>query len=124
MRAFGADIGAGCIIRQRVRVNAPWKLSLGENTWIGEGVWIINPERVSIGSNVCISQDVVICTGGHDAASASFARTSETTVIEDGVWIALRATVLKGITVGSHSTIGACALVYKDVEPAALVTAS
>lgn len=115
LRAFGASVGTGCVIRHRVRVHWPWKLTVGDHSWIGEGTWIINPEPVTVGSHVCLSQDVVLCAGGHDPDSPTFALNSAPIVIEDGAWVALRATVLRGTTVGANAVVGACALVTSDV---------
>ena len=38
LRAFGAEIGEGVIFRPRTRVKFPWKLHIGDRSWIGEGV--------------------------------------------------------------------------------------
>ena len=34
----------------------PWRLSIGDYSWIGEDVWIDNLAMVKIGKNVCVSQ--------------------------------------------------------------------
>jgi putative colanic acid biosynthesis acetyltransferase WcaF len=116
LRAFGAQIGDGVLIRHRVRIHWPWKLSVGSDTWIGEGTWILNLEPVTIGSNVCVSQDVFLCTGSHDRHSPSFEFDNAPIVVEDGAWVAARATVLRGVTIGSRAIVGACALVPSDVQ--------
>ncbi|MBD1319024.1 putative colanic acid biosynthesis acetyltransferase [Gordonia hankookensis] len=121
LRLFGASIGGGCIVRPRVRIDMPWKLSVGDHSWIGEGVWIINPESVALGSNVCVSQEAMLCSGGHDPNSPSFERDSSPIRIEDGVWIAVRATVLRGVTVGAQSTIGAGTVIASSVGPGHVV---
>jgi acetyltransferase-like isoleucine patch superfamily enzyme len=43
------------------------------------------------------------------------------TVIEDDVWIGIRATILRGVRVGTGAIVGAHALVTKDVPPYAIV---
>jgi putative colanic acid biosynthesis acetyltransferase WcaF len=123
LRAFGAQIGDGVLIRHRVRIHWPWKLNVGPNTWIGEGTWILNLEPVTLGSNVCISQDVFLCTGSHDRRSPSFEFDNAPIVIKDGAWVAARATVLRGVTVGERTVIGATALVSKDVLPGSTILA-
>lgn len=123
LRAFGAEIGAGVLIRHRVRIHWPWKLTVGDHTWIGEGAWILNLEPVRIGSDVCISQDVLLCTGSHDHASPSFEFDNAPIVIGDGAWVAARATVLRGVHVGHDAVVGATALVVSDVAPSEIVLA-
>ncbi|WP_046530250.1 MULTISPECIES: acetyltransferase [Cellulomonas] len=123
LRAFGARIGTGTVIRHRVRVHWPWKLAVGDDTWIGEGAWILNLEPVTIGSDVCISQDVLLCTGSHDARSATFEYDNAPVVVQDGAWVAARATVLRGVTIGADAVVGATALVTTDVPPGARVLA-
>ncbi len=123
LRAFGATIGDNVIIRHRVRIHWPWKLTVGDNSWIGEGAWILNLEPVSIGANVCISQDVLLCTGSHDHRSPTFEFDNAPISIDDGAWIATRATVLRGVHVGRDAVVGATALVVGDVDDGAMVRA-
>lgn len=123
LRSFGATIGTGVNLRAGVRVHWPWKLEIGDDSWIGERVWLLNLEPISIGSDVCISQAAFLCTGSHDHRSPSFEFDNAPIRVEDGVWIAARATVLRGVTVGADAVVGATALVTKDVAPGAIVLA-
>jgi putative colanic acid biosynthesis acetyltransferase WcaF len=123
LRAFGARIGTGTRIKFDVKIDWPWKLEIGNDTWIGESVWIINAEPVVIGSNTCISQAVVLCSGGHDISSPTFEFDNAPIVIGDSVWIAARATILRGVRVGDGATVGATALVTRDVPEAATILA-
>lgn len=116
LRAFGASVGNQVLIRHRVRIHWPWKLSIGDASWIGEGTWILNLENVTIDRNVCVSQDVLLCTGSHDRKSATFEFDNGPIEIREGAWLAARATVLRGVTIGRNSTVGACALAYRDVD--------
>ncbi len=112
LRMFGASIGNGVIIRPRVRIKFPWRLNVGENSWIGEGVWIDNLVNVSIGSNCCISQDSYICTGSHDWASEKFDLITREIIINDFSWIGAQSSVGPGTIVGKGVvlTIGSVAL--------------
>ncbi len=123
-RLFGARIAAGVIIRHQVKIHWPWKLSVGRNSWIGEETWILNLEPVRIGSNTCLSQGAFLCTGSHDRCSATFEFDNAPIVIGDSVWIAARATVLRGVRVGDGATVGATAIVTDDVRAGATVLAA
>lgn len=116
LRAFGARIGTGCIVRHRVRVELPWFLQVGDHTWIGEGVWIINKAPVRIGSHVCVSQGAVLCAASHDPRRPDFPEIDRPVLICDGAWIALGATVLSGVTVGINAVVMAGRVAARDVE--------
>jgi putative colanic acid biosynthesis acetyltransferase WcaF len=123
LRAFGAEIGSGVVIRHNVRIHWPWKLVVGDNSWIGEDVWILNLEPVSIGSDVCISQGVLLCTGSHDRNSPTFEFDNAPISVGDGSWIAARATVLRGVTIGDDCMIGATTLIVKNLQDGLAVLA-
>ncbi|MDT0120618.1 putative colanic acid biosynthesis acetyltransferase [Kocuria marina subsp. indica] len=123
LRAFGAQIGEGTLIRHDVRIHWPWKLTVGENSWIGVGAWLLNLEPITIGSDVCVSQGAMLCTGSHRADDPAFEFDNAPITVADGAWIALRATVLRGVTVGEGAIVGATALVTRDVPAGARVLA-
>ncbi len=111
LRAFGAKIGRGLVIKNEVRIKSPWYLTVGENCWFGERCWIDNLERVSIGSNVCISQGAMLLTGNHDYKVATMPYRNAPITIEDGAWIGANSTVCPGVTVHENAilTVGSVA---------------
>lgn len=115
LRSFGATIGPGVLIRHRVRIHWPWKLTVGAHSWIGEDAWILNLEPVTLGANVCVSQAVLLCTGSHDRHSPTFEFDNAPITVGDGAWIAARATVLRGVEIGAGAVVGATALVTSNV---------
>lgn len=123
LRAFGAEIAPGVKIRHGVRIHWPWKLSVGADSWIGEGAYLLNLEPITLGSDVCISQQVMLCTGSHHADSPTFEFDNAPIVVGDGAWVAARATVLRGVTIGADAVVGAAALVFRDVPAGAVVLA-
>lgn len=123
LRAFGADIGDGTFLRDGVRIHWPWKLTVGANCWFGVDAWILNLETVVIGDNTCISQQAFLCTGSHERKSRSFEFDNGPITIGSRAWIAARATVLRGVSVGDNAVVGAGTVVSRDVPPGAVVTA-
>lgn len=123
LRRFGAQIGDGVLIKQKVNVQWPWKLSIGDNSWVGVGADLYNLEPITIGSDVCISQQAYLCTGSHDRHSPTFEFDNAPIVVEDGAWLCARSMVLRGVTIGANSVVGAMALVTSDVAPDSLVHA-
>jgi putative colanic acid biosynthesis acetyltransferase WcaF len=115
LELFGASIGRRVFIRRGVRVHFPWNLQIGDDCWIGEEVWFINHEKIKIGSNVCISQRSIICSGGHDYRSASLEYAHKPIEIKDGAWVCLDAKVLPGVTIGECSVVSAGEVARKSV---------
>lgn len=123
LRAFGAEVGNRVLIRHGVRVQWPWKLRVADDVWIGEDVWIITLETVTIGADVCVSQGAMLCTGSHHRRSPTFEFDNAPIVLEPGSWVAARATVLRGVTVGTGAVVGAGAVAHRDLAADALLTA-
>jgi putative colanic acid biosynthesis acetyltransferase WcaF len=115
LRVFGAKIGKGVDIKRGVRVKFPWRLVVGDNSWIGEDVWIDNLVPVTIGRNCCISQAVYLCCGSHDWSRPSFDLITRTIVIKDGAWLAARSAVAPGVTVGEGAVLGLGSVATKDL---------
>ena len=117
LRFFGAKIGSAVVIKPSVKIKFPWRLSVGNHTWIGEGVWIDNLNDVRIGSNACISQDAFLCTGSHDWASSRFSLITEPISIGDGAWVSARSVVGPGVTVGEGAVLSLGSIATKDLAP-------
>jgi len=115
LKLFGAHVGKSVIIKPRVNIHFPWKLSLGDFTWLGEEVFILNFEPVHIGSHCCISQRVFICTGNHDYTRSDMAYRNRPITIGDGVWIGAQSFIAPGVSIGSESVVAACSLVTTDL---------
>ena len=117
LRLFGARVGIGVIIRPRVRVKFPWRLIVGDYSWIGEGVWIDNLAVVDIGSNACISQGAYLCTGSHDWSTPTFDLITKPIIISDGSWISANSTVGPGVKIGEGAVLGLGSTTSKDLDP-------
>lgn len=116
LRAFGARIGAGVIIKPGVRVKFPWRLTIGDHTWLGESVWIDNLAEVSIGADCCISQGAYLCTGSHDWSKASFDLITRPIRIGDHAWIAAGASIGPGVSVGEGAVLALASVATADLD--------
>ena len=116
LRMFGAKIGEGVVIKPRVRVKFPWKLEIGEHSWIGEAAWIDNLDRVSIGAHCCLSQGVYLCTGNHRWDDPSFSLETLPIRIEDQCWIGADAKVGPGVTCGQGAVLTMGSVASTDLE--------
>lgn len=124
LRLFGATIGKNVFIRHRVRVLWPWKLAIGDESWIGEGAWLLNLERIDIGRDVCISQEAFLCTGSHRFSDTNFDYDNAPITVGDGTWIATQALLLRGVTVGRDCLVGARAIVHESLADGSRVMMS
>ncbi|MEM1003196.1 MAG: WcaF family extracellular polysaccharide biosynthesis acetyltransferase [Bacteroidota bacterium] len=120
LRLFGAKVGKRVVIKPNVNIKYPWFLKIGDNTWVGEGVWLDCLTVVDIGNNVCISQGALILNGNHDYKKSTFDLIVKPIVIEDGAWIGAKCTVTQGITIGYHSVLTAGSVASRSLEPYAI----
>ena len=121
LRAFGARLGQGVVIRANVNISFPWRLTVGNHVWIGEDVGILSLAAVTVGSNVCISQRAYLCTGSHDYRRNDFKLITRAITVGDGSWVAAAAFVGPGVHIGNGAVIAAGTVVMKDVPPNAFV---
>jgi putative colanic acid biosynthesis acetyltransferase WcaF len=116
LRLFGAVIGIGVVIKPRVNVHLPWKLEIGNHSWIGEEVFILSLDRVSIGNNVCVSQRAFLCAGNHDFKDPSFSYRNGPIKIDDGVWIGASVFVAPNTTIGIDAVVTAGTVVTGNLN--------
>ena len=116
LRLFGAKVGKKCVIKPSLNIKYPWNLAIGDCTWIGENVWIDNLVQVTIGSNVCISQGVMLLCGNHNYKRSTFDLIVKSINIEDGAWIGAQSIVCPGVTMHSHSVLTVGSVSSKDLD--------
>lgn len=116
LRLFGAKIGKDVRIKPGIYVHHPWKLTIGDHSWLAE-CRIENLAEVIIGANACVSQKAMLLTGNHDYKSVGFDLITKPIVLEEGAWIGANATVCPGITVKSHAVLTVGSIATKDLGP-------
>lgn len=116
LRVFGAKIGKGVIIRPSVEVTYPWKISVGDYSWIGDNAVLYSLGEIEIGTNVVVSQKCYLCTGNHDYTNSDFQIFSEKIKIESECWLATDVFVGPGVTIGRAAVVGARSSLFKSVE--------
>lgn len=91
-------------------------------------------DKLYIGNYVCIGAEAVILMGGNNTHRMDWfscypflKKIKEAyilkgdTVIEDGVWIGMRAMIMPGVRIGEGAVIAANSVVVKDVAPYTIV---
>ena len=115
LRSFGAKVGKGVILRASVHTQFPWKVSIGNYSWIGDDVVLYSLGEITIGNNVVVSQRSYLCTGSHDYTNIAFTIYSLPIVLENQCWLATDVFVAPGVTIGQGTVVGARSSVFKSL---------
>jgi putative colanic acid biosynthesis acetyltransferase WcaF len=121
LRAFGARVGEGVVVRSQVNVTFPWRLSVGDDVWLGEEVLILSLAQVTLESSVCLSQRAFLCTGSHNFRAPGFDLITKPITVRTGSWVAAQVFVAPGVEVGEGSMIAAGSVVLASVPPKSFV---
>lgn len=115
LRLFGARIGRGVIIRPTARFTYPWKVTIGDNSWIGDDVVLYSLDQIVIGRHCVISQKSYLCTGSHDIHDPAFGLKTAPITIGNGAWVATDCFVAPGVQIGANAVIGARSTVLRSM---------
>jgi acetyltransferase-like isoleucine patch superfamily enzyme len=101
-------------------------IEIGNNVGIAQNCFIQVRGKVTIKDNVIFGPGVSIFSENHifdnpDLPVSLQGETRKGVVIEEGVWIGTKATVLDGVNIGKNSVVAAGAVVSKDVPPFSIV---
>ncbi|NDJ16520.1 hormogonium polysaccharide biosynthesis acetyltransferase HpsU [Myxacorys almedinensis] len=115
LRLFGAKIGKGVLIRPTARFTYPWKVEIGDYSWIGDDVVFYSLDRIHVGEHCVISQKTYLCTGSHDLSDPNFGLVTGAIAIGSGVWIATDCFVAPDVKVGANAVVGARSSVFSSL---------
>lgn len=121
LRLFGAKLAQGVRVLPSCKVWQPWNLEMEEYSCMAEDVECYSVDKITIGANAVVSQGAFLCGASHDISSPTMELTYAPISIGRGAWVASRAFVGMGVTIGEGAVVGACAVVTKDVEPWSVV---
>lgn len=115
-------VGDGLLIRSRkynpveISCASSGKLSFGNNVFLNQGVRIACTLEISIGDNALIGDETVILDNDYHQMADVLVQIAPVH-IEADVWLGTRVIVLRGVTIGRGSVIGAGAVVTRSVPP-------
>lgn len=115
LRGFGAKIGTNVLIRPTARITYPWKVCIGDYSWIGDDVVLYSLGDIFIGKNVVISQRSYLCSASHDYTRSTFDIFTSSVRIEDQVWLATDVFVAPGVNIGRGTVVGARSSVFEEL---------
>lgn len=130
LREFGANVGKDVSIHGPIYIVNAYgnfsNLTLGDRVHLGTGVLIDLADKVTIKDEATLAMRVSLVTHinvGPGPLKERRPREQGPVVIERGAYLGIGATVLHGVTIGELATIGAHALVDRDVPPGATMAA-
>lgn len=128
LRLVGFQIGNGTWLAGMPIITGPKemhkRLVMGEEVWLNFGCVFDLGSSITVGSRVYFGHEVLLLTTTHEISTANQRAGRHITkpiVIEDGVWLGARSTILPGVRVGQGAVVGAGAVVTKDVAPNTVV---
>lgn len=115
LRLFGAKIGKGVVIRSSVRVLYPWKVEVGDYSWLGDDVYLYSVDKIKIGNHAVVLQKCYLCTGSHDQNDRHFGLITAPITIGNGVWVASDCFIAPGVKIGANTVVGARSSVFQSL---------
>jgi acetyltransferase-like isoleucine patch superfamily enzyme len=103
-------IGDGCTILHRFQCNAAQSVRIGQNVLIASNVLITDSDHVVEPKGIPVTRNQKLIT--------------RPVYVEDNCWIGQNAVILKGVTIGHDSIVGANSTVTHDVPPYSVVAGS
>jgi putative colanic acid biosynthesis acetyltransferase WcaF len=121
LRLFGARVFGVPFVHQRARIQLPWNLTLHDRATLGDRANAYSLGEIEIGPRAIVAQEAYLCTGTHDLADANLPLQVGKITIGEDAFIAARAFVMPGVSIGPRSVVGACAVVTRSVAAAVVV---
>ncbi len=147
-KALGTSVGAKCLFGQGVRIDRPWKVSmgsrcvlepdvwfdivddhaevrLGDHVFMGRGVHLMLSDGLTVGNNSLIGDGVIISDHKHNVEAGQLIETqgcnSAKISIGSDVLICVRAMILQGVTIGDGAIVGPGSIVTQNVAPKSII---
>ena len=120
LKSISDNIGDLISVFQGVYLLYPENLTIGSNVSIQPNCYIDAEGSIIIGNDVSIAHGATVLSTTHnferkDLPIKEQGITMKKTIIEDDVWIGAKATIIAGVHINSGAIIGAGAVVTHDV---------
>ena len=116
LRAFGAKIGTGVLVRPTARVTNPWFITIEDYAWVGDYAELYALAPIKIGYMAVVSQYAYLCAGTHDLNAATFPLVGAPIRVGAEAWICAGAFIHPGATIGDGAVIAARAVLTGNAD--------
>ncbi len=96
-------------------------ITIGNDTYMGQGVHLHAIDPITIGAHCMLADGVYIGSADHDRRDRSTSHGTGPVEIGRNVFLGQRSVILGGVTIGDGATVGAHAVVTRDVPAGAVV---
>lgn len=121
LRVFGAKIHGLPFVHQRARIQIPWNVTLHDRATLGDRATLYSLGEIELGERAIIAQEAYLCAGTHDLSDPNIPLQVAKIAVGPDAFVAARAFVMPGISIGERAVVGAAAVVTKDVLPGCVV---
>ena len=128
------NIGNSCRItvstsfnKLKTKSTTKTKITIGNNVDVGNNTFISANNNIQIGNHVIFAPNVFITDHDHGFSDINKNLHQQSLTdggyvkIEDNVFLGIKCSILKNVTIGQHSVVGANSVVTKDVPPYSIV---
>ena len=120
MHELFPNLGENSVINSPITVVHPDRIKIGKNVTIMNNVLFMGAGGIEIGDNSLLAAYVKVISNDHDPYDLATI-TCLPVKIGNNVWIGAGATILKGVSIGNHAIVGGSSVVNKDVPDFAVV---
>lgn len=121
LKMFGAVVEGRPFVHQRARIQIPWRLTLRDRACLGDRANAYSLGEIEICEGATVAQEAYLCAGTHDFSDPGMNLMVGKITVGPDAFVAARAFVMPGVSIGARAVIGACAVVIRDVRPGDVV---
>ncbi len=122
LRLSGATLAPTARVYPRARCWAPWNLTMGEHSCIGDAVDVYCVAPVTIGAYSTVSQYSYLCTATHDHELPEHPLVTKPITIGSRCWMAADVFIGPGVIIGDGTVVGARSSVFDDLPEWVIAT--
>ena len=120
---FYNQIGENSIVNNGLTVVLPKNVTIGSGVTVMNGALMMAAGGITIEDKVLIAANVKLITNNHDPYERDIL-TCRPILIKKGAWVGAGATILPGVTVGKYAIVGSDSVVTKDIPDYAVAVGS